>query len=205
MPTPAQILEGLTIISNNYLTLAVIWHVVIGLAILGIILGWRPSRRLGASVLCLPLLSVSVLAWANGNPFNGAVFLLAAVALLLLGLRLPAQRVEAGPLWASAIGVLMLAFGWVYPHFLAGRSWLTYLYAAPMGLVPCPTLSVAVGFALIARGLGSRAWGIVLAVVGLFYGLFGALRLGVRIDAFLCIGALALLIQSLAQRTQRPA
>lgn len=36
----------------------------------------------------------------------------------------------------------MLAIGWIYPHFLDGPA-VDYLHAAPVGLVPCPTLAVA--------------------------------------------------------------
>jgi len=99
------------------------------------------------------------------------------------------------PLWSFAFGVIMIAFAWVYPHFVPGSSWLKYLYAAPTGLIPCPTLSLVVGFALLTRGFSSRAWTLTLVIIGLFYGLFGALRLGVRIDFLLLIGTLLLAVQ----------
>jgi hypothetical protein len=51
---------------------------------------------------------------------------------------------------------------------------------------------VAIGFALLGNGLGSRVWSLTLAAVGLFYGLFGVLRLGVLLDIGLVGGALAL-------------
>jgi hypothetical protein len=66
------------------------------------------------------------------------------------------------------------------------------LYASPVGLVPCPTLAVAIGFALVGNGLGSRVWSLTLAALGLFYGLFGVLRLTVLLDIGLVGGALAL-------------
>ncbi|PLW83854.1 hypothetical protein CWI75_00380 [Kineobactrum sediminis] len=85
----------------------------------------------------------------------------------------------------------MIGFGWLYPHFLDNTTSLVYLYAAPTGLIPCPTLSIVIGFTLILGGLGSRSWCLVLAMMGLFYGVFGAARLGVRIDGVLILGALA--------------
>ena len=36
------------------------------------------------------------------------------------------------------------------------------LYASPVGLVPCPTLAVAIGFALLGNGLGPRVWSLTL-------------------------------------------
>ncbi len=91
----------------------------------------------------------------------------------------------------------MVALGWVYPHFLATDSFLPYLYAAPVGLLPCPTLLAVTGLALILRGLDCRPWSLTLGAVGLFYGLFGALRLGVVIDGTLILGAGALIALAL--------
>jgi hypothetical protein len=61
-------------------------------------------------------------------------------------------------------------------------------------LIPCPTLSIVIGFTLLANGMSSRYWSLSLAVLGLFYGLFGILRLQVQIDAGLLIGATTLTI-----------
>ena len=79
----------------------------------------------------------------------------------------------------------------IYPHFLVGPA-ASYLYASPAGLLPCPTLAIAIGFALLGNGLGSRPWSLTLAAVGLFYGLFGVFRLGVYLDIALVGGAIAL-------------
>jgi hypothetical protein len=54
---------------------------------------------------------------------------------------------------ATAIGVSMIAFGWLYPHFLESHPATTYLFAAPTGVIPCPTLSLVIGFALLSGGL----------------------------------------------------
>lgn len=116
--------------------------------------------------------------------------------LAAAGSRRPAVRVERPPAWVSVIGILMVAFGWVYPHFLEGASWVSSLYRAPTGLIPCPTLSVAIGLALLANGFSSRAYSVGLGLLGIFYSLFGAFRLGVGIDIVLFIGAAALLAHS---------
>ena len=194
MPTPTDILQALTAISNEQQLLAIIWHGLIAAITIGILFGCRPTRRQGAIALAFPLLSVSVLAWLYKNPFNGIVFLLAAAVLAIIGSRQPATPVEKPPAWASVIGGLMIAFGWVYPHFLANASWIEYLFRAPTGLIPCPTLSLVIGFALMAKGFSSRAWSNVLGSVGIFYSLFGALRLGVILDIGLFIGAAALIV-----------
>lgn len=194
MPTPSEILEGLATITKNFKIIAILWHTVYAAVIAAIISGWRPSRRFAATVFSVPLLSVSIFAWIHNNPFNGIVFLLFAMLLAFVGLRLPKEKVQRGPTWGLIIGYLMVIFGWVYPHFLESGNWIDYLYAAPTGLIPCPTLSITIGFALLANGVSSRSWTLFLAIIGIFYGIFGAFRLEVQIDIGLFVGALILFI-----------
>lgn len=111
------------------------------------------------------------------------------------------ERIQKAPLWATIFGILMILFGWIYPHFLEDGSWLKYLYASPMGLIPCPTLSFTIGFAMLANGFSSRLWSVILVTAGLFYSPFDALRLGVQLDFVLLAGALLLLVQWLASRS----
>jgi len=193
MPAPNEILQSLALISNGQQLLAIFWHALLAALIAALLLGWRPTQKLGAMALAVPLLSVSVLAGLYRNFFNGAIFLLAAVGLAVIGFRRPSDRAEQAPAWACAIGAAMVAFGWIYPHFLESASWAEYLYRAPTGLVPCPTLSLVIGFTLLAKGFSSRPWSIVLTIMGVFYSLFGAFRLGVVIDLGLLIGTVALL------------
>lgn len=202
MPTPEAILGGLAAVADRAFPLAVAWHVAVAAALVALLAGWRPSRRLAGTLLAIPALSASAVAFAFGNPFNGAVLGAASLALAITASRLDPRPARPAPTWALAAGAAMVAFAWIYPHFLAGRSALAYLYGAPTGLVPCPTLSLMIGFALIAGGLGSRTWALILAAVGLFYGAFGALRLGVAIDVALIAGALCLaLLATLTERT----
>ncbi len=48
---------------------------------------------------------------------------------------------------------------------------------------------------MIFSGLNSQALTLTLVVAGLFYGLFGAFRLGVTLDIFLLLGTGTLLVQ----------
>jgi hypothetical protein len=192
MPTPEQILLDLAKTTHAWQWLAIVWHIYFAGIAIALVSGIRPSKRIMGVLLALPLLSVGVLAWTVANPFNGILFLIAATALALLAARLPNEPVELGQPWLIAPGVGMFVFGWIYPHFLDTSSFLPYLYAAPTGLIPCPTLSIVIGMALILGGLRSRIWSLLLATMGIFYGIFGVMRLGVMIDLVLLFGALLL-------------
>jgi len=204
MPTPAEILNGLSTIANEMKVLAIVWHFLAAFAVIGLLAGWRPTKKMGASLLTLPLLSVGIFAWAYNNPFNGVVFLAFAVVLFVIALRMPNEKTQKVPAWGLAAGVIMILFGWVYPHFLEGGAWFKYLYAAPMGLIPCPTLSLTIGFALLANGFSSRLWSVVLVFLGSFYAFFGAMRLGVSLDFVLLAGALVLLLETVTLKSPMP-
>jgi len=199
MPTPTEIMAGLREIANRGIGVALAWHVVVAAALFALAMGWRPSQRVARAVMALPLASVAAFAFAFGNPFNGSVFAAGSVALVALSRgRDPQGAMRAthhGTRWTFGAGSVVLAFGWSYPHFLEGPStW--YLFAAPLGLIPCPSLAAAIGFALLGGGFGSRAWSVTLSALGLFYGLFGVLRLGVLLDIGLALAAAALLVNA---------
>ncbi|MBL8621673.1 MAG: hypothetical protein JNK64_10225 [Myxococcales bacterium] len=196
MPSATEILAGLTTIAHRGLAAAIAWHVVLAVVLVALARGWRPGQRVAAALLAAPLVSVAAFALAFANPFNGAVFALGAVGLTGLALRGDPRPVARGAAWAWWGGVAMIAFGWCYPHFLDDRP-LAYLYAAPMGLVPCPTLSAVIGLALLAGAPASRPWSLALAGLGLFYGLVGVVRLGVALDLGLVAGATALAVAAL--------
>ncbi len=191
MPSSEQILHELGTITNEWRSLAIAWHVLFGVGLTAFSLGWRPGKRLAGMLLTIPLASVSALAWVTENPFTGTIFAVVAVSLAGLALRLRGPVTIAAP-WLVISGGAMAAFGWAYPHFLEADYWTGYLYAAPMGLIPCPTLSALVGVALVVGGLGSRSWSLILSATGVLYGLIGWLRLGVTIDAVLLVGAITL-------------
>jgi len=192
MPHATEILGGLSAIANQASGIAVAWHIAIAMTVVALTAGWRPSQRTARLLIGMPLASVAGVAIAFDNPFNGLVFAASALTLTAIAVGGDRRLVSLGSAWTGGIGVATIAFGWVYPHFLHGDP-TAYLYASPVGLVPCPTLAVAIGFALLGNGLGSRVWSFTLAAVGLFYGLFGVLRLSVFLDIGLVGGALALL------------
>jgi len=204
MPDPRQTLENLIRIANEARALAIVWHVVLAAVILRVVMGWRPSNRFAGVLLVVPLASVSAVGFAFGNPFNGTIFAVLAVVLAGLSLLRPSTaRVARAPHWAELVGTAMISFGWIYPHFLVVSSPIEYFVAAPVGILPCPTLAVVVGFAISWRGMRSPAWSWTLAAVSAFYAIYGVAQLGVLMDALLMGGAVALVVvASHAYRTR---
>jgi hypothetical protein len=146
--------------------------------------------------------SVSVVSFAYDNPFNGTSFALLTGILSRATHGFKRNRFTRGTSLASVLGAILIAYGLVYPHFLEDAPLVLYLVAAPVGLLPCPTLSVMIGVTLVAKNAFSRSWAATLAVFGLFYALFGITRLHVFLDAGLLVGALALALAVVTTSTQ---
>jgi hypothetical protein len=192
MPSPEQILEGLARIANNYSFVAIFWHILFLLIIILLIFGKRPPKRRAGILLNMPLISVGFFAILTGNPFNAIIFILLSIILVFFSLKFPKENIDVKLNFGGIMGIAMIVFGWIYPHFLEGAIPLAYLYASPMGLIPCPTLSLIIGFTLLFQGFGSRKWMLILTIAGLYYGLTGLFSLKVYLDAGLVVGAIVL-------------
>lgn len=193
MPSSAQITRQLAEVANDWIALSIVWHLVVAFALVALAFGWRPGRRTTGLLLASLCASVGAVAWLAASPFNGTIFAALSAAFAFIALRLPPGPPPDAPLWARISGALMIGFGLVYPHFLHGPAAM-YLVAAPVGVVPCPSLAVVIGFTLLAAGLESRAWCRVLLAAGTFYSLFGVWRLGVLLDVGLLLGTLAVAV-----------
>ena len=202
MPTAEAVLSWATSVANEWRWLAIAWHVALG-ALLVAVSRFRISERLVARLLVLPIVSVAALAWLSRNPFNGLMFTIAAGLLLRSVRHLPRSgTTRAARGWQFAGGML-IAFGWLYPHFLITDTWPAYAYASPFGLLPCPTLSVVVGVTLAAGGFRSVGWNAVVAAAGVLYGAIGVFRLGVVLDVWLLVGATLLGILTVIELLSR--
>lgn len=149
MPTADQILSGLRAIANSWNTIAILWHVYFGAMALVLAVGVRPSRRIAGLLLGLPLWSVSAIAWLSPNQFNGLVIAVVGIVLLLVAVKLPNDEVQIAPTWTLMSGLVLFAVGWGYPQLLNTSSYLPYLHSAPVGTIPCPTLTIVIGSALV--------------------------------------------------------
>ncbi|MES1216147.1 MAG: hypothetical protein ABUT20_11575, partial [Bacteroidota bacterium] len=190
MPSTEEILRSLKHITIDFFPFAIGWHILIYTLILYFFIAkQKPSNRFMGFLSCFSLLSVAVFAWLAKNPFNGILFSLTALFLFLQTLRMPAQSIKYNSsLSIRAAGIFILASGLFYPHFSDNRI-IEYFYATPMGLIPCPTLLMIIGFHLIFRIEQNRSWKIGLIIISLFYGVFGFFKLRVTFDIILLIAA----------------
>jgi hypothetical protein len=191
VPTAEAVLSWATGLANEWRWLAIIWHVALG-ALLVAASRSEVSERLVARLLVLPIVSVAALAWLSGNPFNGLIFTIVTILLLRSARHLPRPGVTRAARGWQLAGWALIAFGWLYPHFLITDTWAAYAYASPFGLLPCPTLSVVAGVTLVVGGFRSVSWSAVVAAAGVLYGAIGVFRLGVVLDVWLLAGALLL-------------
>ena len=185
------ILAAASAIANEWRGVATAWHVMFAVMVILILYRAIP-RGAAAGWLAGSALSVALLAWWSGNPFNTGVFGAAGSVMLQLAVKMRSTPILLGSRWMVVAGLLLVAFGAVYPHFLAATSWTAYLDQAPLGLIPCPTITAIAGVTLIAGGFGSQAWSRIVGTLAVFYGLVGVLVLGVLIDVALIAGAVML-------------
>lgn len=188
MPTAEAVLSWATGVANEWRWLAIVWHIALGGLLIAVSRSRVSQRHLGL-LLVLPIVSVALLAWISGNPFNALMFTVLGVLLLRSAMHLPQTSVTRDSRRRVLAGTSLIAFGWLYPHFLITDAWTAYAYASPFGLLPCPTLAVVIGVTLASGGLRGVSWNGVLAAAGVMYGAIGLFRLGVVLDVWLLAGA----------------
>lgn len=193
MPASSEILAQLTRAANELGSLAIAWHLVALLVGVAMIRRWRPPARYAPLPLVAPVVSVFMVSLGYGNWFNAASFFVLAVALTFSSVDLAEPPRGRGPAWRSVLGIALVVYGLVYPHFLEG-AWYRSLYAAPVGVLPCPTLALIAGYTLVTGAHGTRAVPAVLAGWTAFYAAFGIAKLGVVLDLGLIAATFGLVV-----------
>jgi len=194
VPAADRILDTATDIARQWQALAVIWHVAATAFVVAWVLGWRPPSSVIAPVLIAAVVTVDLLSWGSGNPFTGVLFALLAALLVRATRDLPAAATLAESSVMRAAGAAFATFGLMYPHFLAPPHWIVYAYAAPFGLLPCPTLSAVIGFTMLFGWHRCAPWSLPLAAAGALYGFIGVFTLRVALDWGLVAASLILVI-----------
>jgi hypothetical protein len=190
MSRPEEIFSELSPLANQWQLFAILWHLYFAALAVALAAGLRPSKRVSSILLVLPLFAVSVLAWFSYLGVDGVLTGLTAIVLFWIAIHLPHERVHIAASWFVSFAILLFISGWANPYFLPADAQVTYFNGVPTAFVPSPTISAIIALSLLVNGLESRSWSIVLGGVGLFYGVFGVLCLGMPLDLFLITGAL---------------
>jgi hypothetical protein len=93
------------------------------------------------------------------------------------------------------LGILGLVFGFWYPHWVESPVWLNAFLYSPLGSLNCPTMVTICGFLCLSEEPRSRILETTVAVITLYFGFFGILRLGAYVDVALILCALCLLVR----------
>jgi hypothetical protein len=89
-------------------------------------------------------------------------------------------------------GILGLIFGFWYLHWVESPVWLNAFLYSPLGVVNCPTLVTICGFLCLSQKPRSAMLETTVALMTLYFGFFGILRLGAYVDVALILCALFL-------------
>jgi hypothetical protein len=188
MLTRNNILSSLQFLANEYVDLSIAWHVLVVFVLVLAIYNKKLSGKLSYGICGFLFLSVSLMAAVVINPFNFVIFLaLAFVFLRKSVFQSHSELYLRRQTFNEASAYILILSGLVYPHFLSGNV-LLYLIAAPIGIIPCPTLLVTSGFMLLFSITHTKLHYVLIAV-NVFYGVIGVFFLGVALDVMLILSA----------------
>ena len=97
-------------------------------------------------------------------------------------------------------GILGLVFGFWYLHWVESPVWLNALLYSPLGSLNCPTMVTICGFLCLSQRPRSAVLEASVALMTLYFGFFGILRLGAYVDVALILCALFLLVRLKSDR-----
>jgi hypothetical protein len=191
MDSVGDILRHMSAIASSLAPVAIAWHAAIAAAVVALFAGWRPDLRAAWLLLALPPLSVAYSAYAFGDAPRAVSFGALSLLFALAGPHKTEARVHLATPGNAAVGGTLVLFALCYPAFVHGALAFR-LVAAPVGVLPAPTLALVAGALLAGGGRGSRARCGALAVWTAAYAYIGIAQLGVALDVALVIATFGL-------------
>ena len=200
---PESILNYLAMVSNQNIYLNLIMHVITFLSIPSIILlkNIRMQKAVFNGLVFILTLTVTVIAFTNGNPFHFATF---AILLVIAFIELIGRNqvvISTSNNVTIFVGFIFLFIGVWYPEFVHTSS-LAMIFVSPMGIVPCPTLIVILSlFTFNSSGISKMQY-IATIIIGALYAVIGVFILKVYLDAALGILVLYLIYILISHKVQ---
>jgi len=177
------VLNYLEMVANNNLLVNSSMHIValIALAAVFIVKKDIVKRLIFQSAVSTLFLSVTINALLFGNPFHAATFgILAITSLVELFKGKNAIRISTN-IWNVVIGFLFVFIGLWYPEFV-NKNLLLLLFVSPAGIIPCPTLLVALGLLTLIFPKVNRVQYAVTTAMGIIYAVIGVFVFKVYLD-----------------------
>lgn len=179
-------LNYLNMVANNNLSVNLMMHILFILAGIGLVTIKNPLKSQLVN-LFLVILSGSVFLHAAifGNPFIGLLFLIMTLIMVFELIRRKNNFQFTESRLINITAVLLLVFGFVYPHFV-NTSLAEYILYAPVGIVPCPTLITILGFYLLNTNPNKVSYW-TITVISTIFSLIGIIMFKVYIDIVLLL------------------
>ena len=185
------IVKYLEMVANSNLWVNFLMHLVVFITITVIFTAKSNQfkRLVFQAALTVLFLSVTVNAIIHGNPFHIVTFAILAVtalAQLCLGKKnIDITRSKT----TLAIAFFFIFIGIWYPDFIQ-KNLLILLFVSPVGVIPCPTLLTTLGLMTLGASSLSKTQYIIIAIMGLIYGIIGVFVLKVYLDITLLVLAI---------------
>ncbi len=179
-------LNYLTMVANNNLSVNLMLHAAFILVGVVFFTVKNPLRsHIVNAFLAVVSGSVFLHAVVFKNPFIGLLFLIVTSILVFELFRRKNIFEFTGSRVIDITAVLLLVFGFAYPHFM-NISLAEYLLYAPVGIVPCPTLITILGFYLLNTRPGKGSYW-TITIISTIFSLIGIIMFKVYIDIVLVL------------------
>lgn len=183
MISPSEVLARLYYQADIFWGLAILHHLLFG-AVLGLIVqgNRRPGRALTTLSFASMAFSVFYVSLSAELTFPAVAFLVLLFCLIYDSAH-PLTDWSMGrhhPPWFRKTVWVLVAWAWVYPKYLP--AWWAAPIASPLGVLPSPTLLAFLAMLGLAFPQSNRLVHWAAASVGLIWGLYCVIGMGVWMD-----------------------
>ncbi len=198
--TPQELIVSLSSVASETKQIALIMHCVF-LIVFVVGLFVKKTRNILFSLLILILSgSATLLAFKYRIIPNiivfGAIFTLSLVPLIKKEMSFDISNVGA---LGKIIAFLSLAIGFYYLHWIEEPVWINAFFYSPLGIINCPTLITICGLLIFSTRPGLAMLEVFTACITLYFGFFGIMRLGAKIDFMLIISGLYVIFRQVSR------
>lgn len=200
-----KLIEYLAMISNENYYINFGMHLLVIASLVAIFLVKNSKVRwyLPEGTILVLFLTVTINALIYGNPFHATTFGIMSITAGSMFLSKKKEDIawEFRTDYKMVISILLIISGLWYPE-LANVNPFESLMLSPVGVIPCPTLTTALGLMNLFSAQINRKLLYVTIFFGMIYGFIGTFKLGVYFDVVLIIAALFSLLNRIPNKAR---